>query len=93
MIIRTKVTLYAGEGDNEGVIRIGTVGVEVKRIVRFYDVSGKYFVAFSRQDCIEQKTMFECRQSVGDREVALSDVLKVLESHHCESVIPEIIGL
>ena len=81
MIVRTRVTLYAGEGDHSGVVRVGTVGVEHKRIIRFYDVSGKYFVAFSRQDCIEQKAMFECRQGMEERDVPVTDVLKILTSH------------
>ena len=100
MIIRTRVTLYAGTGTSEGVIRIGTVGVEHKRIVRFYDVSGTYFAAFSRQDCLDQKSMFECRPDATDREVPVKDVLKVLEQHKTEiapevnnRIISEIIGL
>lgn len=79
MTIRTRVTLYAGTGDCEGVVRVGTVGVEKNRIVRFYDVSGKYFAAFARQDCLENKEMFECAPGINDHEVSVSDVLKVIE--------------
>ena len=100
MVIRTRVTLYAGTGTSEGVIRVGTVGVEHKRIVRFYDVSGTYFAAFSRQDCLDQKEMFECRPDNTDREVSVKDVLKVLEQHRSEispeaseHIVSEIIGL
>ena len=89
MIIRTKITLYAGEGNSEGVIRVGTVGVEHKRIVRFYDVSGTYFAAFSRQDCIDQKAMFECRPDANDREISVMDALKVIEQHKDE-ILPEV---
>jgi len=84
MVIRTRVTLYAGTGTSEGVIRVGTVGVEHKRIVRFYDVSGTYFAAFSRQDCLDQKEMFECRPDNLDREVSAKDVLRVIEQHNAE---------
>lgn len=100
MTIRTRVTLYAGNGNSEGVIRVGTVGVEHKRIVRFYDVSGIYFAAFSRQDCLEQKEMFECRPDNNDREISVMDVLKVIERHKDEipqelgaRIVSEIIGL
>ena len=81
MVIRTRITLYAGEGDSAAVVRIGTVGVEHNRIVRFYDVSGKYFVAFARQDCLEQKALFECRQGIDERDVPVKDVVKILGSH------------
>jgi hypothetical protein len=81
MTIRTKVTFYAGTGDSEGVIRVGTVGVEKNRIVRFYDVSGKYFVGFSRQDCLENRDLFACTPGINDHEVSVSDVLKVIEDN------------
>ena len=100
MVIRTRVTLYAGTGTSEGVIRVGTVGVEHKRIVRFYDVSGTYFAAFSRQDCLDQKEMFECRPDNTDREVSMKDVLRVLEQNKNEitptgsaRIIAELMGL
>lgn len=101
MTIRNKITLYAGSEDNEGVIRVGTIGVEKNRIVRFYDVSGKYFVAFSRQDCLENKEMFECTPGINDHEVNVSDVVKIIESNRSafkddsirSKIISDIIGL
>lgn len=81
MDIRVKEPLYILIGNQEYVVRPGTVGVEKKRVVFFYDTTRTSAVGFSRDYCIDNPQTFQVMRTLSDKEVSQKDVLKILEDY------------
>lgn len=80
MDIRIKETVYVKSGDTEHVIRQGTIGADVKRVVYFPDTTRTVSVGFSRDFCLESPQLFSVSRTLSDSEISLKDVKKLLES-------------
>lgn len=79
MDIRIREPLYIFSNDKEYVVRPGTVGVEKKRTVFFYDTTRTSAVGFSREYCLENPQTFQVARTLSDKDVPLKDVLKVID--------------
>ena len=79
MDIKIKEPLHILFNGHEYVVRPGTVGVERKRIVFFYDTTRTSAVGFPREYCIENPHTFQVSKTLTDREVSLKEVLKVVD--------------
>ena len=80
MDIRIKEPLYICHNGQDYIVRQGTVGVERKKVVYFYDVTRTVAVGYSRDFCLETPTLFQVSRNITDREVPIRDVLKAVES-------------
>ena len=85
MDIRIKEAIYIRGGDVEHVVRPGTVGVEHKKVVYFYDVTRTLATGFSRDFCLENPQMFQVSRNLFDKEVSLRDVLKIIDESSLDS--------
>lgn len=84
MEIRNKEPLFIIQDGKEYVVRQGTVGVERKRIVFFYDTTRTAAVGYSRDFCLDSPDLFSVSRVLTDKEVSLRDVKKVMEKHYDE---------
>nr|UVY15555.1 MAG: hypothetical protein [Bacteriophage sp.] len=82
MEIRNKESLFIIQDGKEYVVRQGTVGVERKRIVFFYDTTRTAAVGYSRDFCLDSPDLFSVSRNLTDKDVSLRDVKKVVEKHH-----------
>lgn len=80
MDIRIKEPLYILHNGQDYVVRQGTVGVERKKVVYFYDVTRTVAVGYSRDFCLEATSLFQVSRNITDREVPVRDVIKAVES-------------
>lgn len=85
MNIRIRETMYIRSGDVEHIVRPGTIGVEHKKVVYFYDVTRTVAAGFSRDFCLENPQIFNVSRSLSDKEVFLRDVLKVIDESDLDS--------
>lgn len=79
MDIRVREPLYITSQGQDYVVRPGTVGVERNKVVYFYDVTRTAAVGYSRTYCLENPQTFSVSKTLSDKEVPVSDVLKVLK--------------
>lgn len=79
MDIRIKEPMYIRSGEIEHVVRPGTVGVEHKKVIYFYDVTRTVAAGFSREFCIENPQLFQISRNLSDKEVSVRDVLKIID--------------
>lgn len=79
MIVKIKSSLFVYDDKGQQyTIQEGTIGVEQKNMVHFYDVTKTISVAFPRQHCIDNTESFSVSRSFNDREVPLRDVYVLL---------------
>lgn len=64
---------------SEYVIKPGTTGVEKNHIQYFFDTNRYAAVGFERGFCLENPQMFQVSKTLNDKEVPVSEVLKVVE--------------
>ena len=85
MDIRIKETMYLRSENTEHVVRSGTVGVETKKVVYFYDVTRTTAIGFARDFCLENPQIFQVSRNLSDKEVSIRDVLKVIDESDLNS--------
>ena len=79
MIVKIKFPLFVYDGKGQQyTVQEGTIGVEQKNMVHFYDVTKTISVAFPRQQCMDNTESFSVSRSFDDREVPLRDVYTLL---------------
>ena len=78
MDIRIKEALYLKNLGTQYVVRAGTIGVEKKKVVYFYDNTRTCAVGFPRDFCLENP-MFAVTRTITDREVSLKDVISIVD--------------
>ena len=79
MDIRIKESLVISVKGLDYIVRSGTIGIEKKRIVYFYDNTRSVSVGFPRDVCVNTPVMFSVSRTLTDREVSIKDVLEVIE--------------
>lgn len=84
MEIRLKEPLYLLCDGTEHVVRAGTIGVEKKKLIYFYDSTSKNAFGCPKQFCIENPQMFAVQRNLTDTEIPLRDVMKL-----AKEVLPE----
>lgn len=91
MDIRIKEGLFLRNGNQEYMVRSGSVGTEHNKVVYFYDVTKTIAVGFSRQFCEETPQMFQISRTLSDREVPVSDVIKGIKELNLPADIQRIL--
>lgn len=83
MEIRIKETLYIKDYPNVSsyIVQEGAVGVIKEGVVYFYDVTKNHSVGFARNVCLQDSGLFSVKKHLGDREVPISEVLKLVSGH------------
>lgn len=78
MDIKIKDSIHILHQGQEYIVRPGTIGVEKNRVVFFHDVTRTAAVGYSREHCLENPQVFAVSRTLSDKEVSMSDVLKVI---------------
>lgn len=81
MNIRTRETIYVLIDGEERVIRHGTIGVEKRKSVLFYDNTRTVAVAFEKETCLEMPQLFQVSRTLEDKDISSKDVISLIKEN------------
>ena len=93
MVVRTKESFYIRTGETSYLVPAGSVGVEKQGIYYFYDVTKHNAIGFDRSVCVQDTGLFSANRNVEDREVPISQVLKLISGKVGEDTLMQVKSL